>query len=344
MVGVYSCPVESGNRLHRFMNGLLWAVLTNRTFLYRYHTHETCIEYNETECDIMVDSKPSDCSDILHLSPWVPSFDDWKDNLELQPLVRAEIFRSNKYVYVDPEALPYDRKDNPRVLRSGRQLRVNPDDILWTDLDKGTQHLSLPSSMGRLKEMQSLDAYFVYGMMFESLFTIDPRLLPSATPETSGSVDSYFLHSRHPRKQEKGDYNWPEQLCLMNLFQNATKRPCVIYVMSDRQLALDNLQSSIRNLTHCEPQTVRNRSTGTSFSKEHGPFVGEGYWQDLALASQARNGMIAIHLHMKTRALVRTSSALIRERVEFRRALEQLGKGKESLQPFEQCVNPWKNI
>ena len=47
IVGVYSCPQEAGNRLHRFMNALLWSILTNRTLLYRYHTYDSCVEYDE---------------------------------------------------------------------------------------------------------------------------------------------------------------------------------------------------------------------------------------------------------------------------------------------------------
>ena len=78
---------------------------------------------------------------------------------------------------------------------------------------------------------------------------------------------------------------------------------------------------------------VGNRSQGKSFSNEHGPFAGRGYWEDVSLAIQARHGMISFH--MNRRNLVRTSTAIIRELVEFRRVLEHSGG---ALPPFRECM------
>jgi hypothetical protein len=133
---------------------------------------------------------------------------------------------------------------------------------------------------------------------------------------------------------------WPERLCILELFENSTT-PCLIYLMSDRQLALDLLTETIHNTTNCRVQTVTNRTSGTSHRSEHGPFSGIGYWQDLAMASQARYGIIAFH---KTpRPFLRTSTSLIRERIKFRRVLEQ--QEGEELPEFRECSFPraWMN-
>lgn len=125
---------------------------------------------------------------------------------------------------------------------------------------------------------------------------------------------------------------WPERLCILKLMANSSK-PCLVYLMSDRELALEKLNTTIYNETHCHTQTVKNRTKGVSFRGEHGPYSGIGYWQDLAMASQARHGLIAFH--RVYRQLVRTSTALVRERIEFRRILE-LREGEE-LPSFEEC-------
>lgn len=43
IVGRYSCPLQAGNnRLVKFMNGLIWAIVTDRVFLWDYFDEETC--------------------------------------------------------------------------------------------------------------------------------------------------------------------------------------------------------------------------------------------------------------------------------------------------------------
>jgi hypothetical protein len=174
--------------------------------------------------------------------------------------------------------------------------------------------------------------------------------------------NSYFLHSRYLSPKDKGDYIWPEHLCLTKLFPQQQKEkeddqeadnptsPCLIYRLSDQDLSVTLLTNAIRNATSCQVQTAQDKATGESFfSAEHGPFAGRGFWQDIAMASQTRRGMIAFHKRVG-RSYVRTSSALIRERVEFRRVLELMtvttggSDGSSSrIKPFVECTNPWKN-
>ena len=87
IVATYSCPIESGNRLHRYMNGLLWSVLTNRTFLWRYQSKQVCQEYEEDDCDseynsaIIRGTHEQDCYGLLSRNTWIPSYDLWKNRL-----------------------------------------------------------------------------------------------------------------------------------------------------------------------------------------------------------------------------------------------------------------------
>jgi len=106
--------------------------------------------------------------------------------------------------------------------------------------------------------------------------------------------------------------------------------------MSDREITLNLLNKAIQNKTHCKVSMVGDRSQGKYFSNEHGPFTGRGYWEDASLAIQARHWMISFH--MNRQYLVRTSTAIIRELVEFRRVLKHSGG---ALPPFRECRNPW---
>jgi len=56
------------------------------------------------------------------------------------------------------------------------------------------------------------------------------------------------------------------------------------------------------------------------------------------MAIQARHGMITFY--MFGRDLVRTSTAIVREIIEFRRVLEN---GSKELPLFRECRNPRKN-
>ena len=208
IVGVYSCPLEAGNRLHRFMNALLWAVLTNRTFLYRYHDFSTCLEYEEGEgmCISRYEAHPYDCHNVLHITPWVASYDVWNERLQLDPIVRAQIHMMGQGQVEDHNTKPYDDQTLSKVIRTGWQFKPNPSNIL---LAKGgvSPHLSLQTNQLRLVELQSQGVYFVYGMLFEALFSLDPQLLPDRVTESTAEVEqqTYVLHSRHTDDRENGD-------------------------------------------------------------------------------------------------------------------------------------------
>lgn len=70
-----------------------------------------------------------------------------------------------------------------------------------------------------------------------------------------------------------------------------------------------------------------------------------GFWQDLALAINARTGFIAFHA--MPRPFVRTSTGLILQLVEFRRVIEFLDGGvfderNVSIPNLKRCENPHK--
>ena len=78
VVGRYSCPYEAGNRLYKYMNSLLWAMVTGRTFLSGYWDWKACQdeieEVPENYCRVAVTAQ-EDCDAILRLNEWVPQWD-----------------------------------------------------------------------------------------------------------------------------------------------------------------------------------------------------------------------------------------------------------------------------
>ena len=313
---------------------------------------ETCLEYGDQQTDELCKSRnefttPSHCDRILHLNPWVPTFDEWNATLALPEIHRAWIPFSFSQP-ADNLTRPYDNPENPKVIRTGDQVSPDRQKILqkgqWRSKKR---YLSLSSSFDRLELFRHNGAYFAYGMMLEALFTMDPSLLPDQVETSSNSrpeneTMTYFLHSRHPKINADSKSIYPEEQCVMK-FNNETRvdKPCVYYIMSDRNVTLKLLESMIQNKTHCIVKKVESRSQGDSFSAEHGPFAGRGYWEDVALASQARNGTIAYHQDFR-RHLLRTSASIVRELIEFRRVLEN-GDSKE-LPTFLECRNPMHNV
>jgi len=127
----------------------------------------------------------------------------WRERLSLHvPIERAQIHTKGQREDADNNTLPYDNPDLSRVIRTGWQFKPNPGNIL---LAKGgiSAHLSLPSNRERLVRLQSLGVYFLYGMLFESLFTIDPSLFPSTS--STDEQETYALHSRHPSDNLDGN-------------------------------------------------------------------------------------------------------------------------------------------
>ena len=400
LVATYSCPLESGNRLHRYMNGLLWAILTNRTFLWRYQDYGVCEEYGEDNCAEEYQNmtrSPSDCNGLLIRSPWIPSYEEWKDKLGMSSdhsdLIKAEVLdraRKDTNNSYDNTTLPYDgmnsagiNNDEIRVIRTGNQVTLDPGKVLQSSEKelRNHQHLSKPENLARLRSLRSHGVYFLYGMFFESLFTMDPTLDPPKELLNKTAHQTIFLHSRHIGLFPV-TYTWPDELCLKwfeaKLGDNSTKKeavPCHIYLISDRPKAVSLLTERIENITHCTssfvnqelpseaelvPQNNKPKKTkggapdvnedfiSPSFRKEHGPRAGKGFWDDVALATHARDGMIAFH--MFDRPLVRTSTALVREIVGFKRTLEyhyqdmygepSVGNTSGELPEFKECTSP----
>jgi hypothetical protein len=344
VVGYYSCPDEAGNRMHRFLNALLLAMASNRTFLWDYYTKENCllndasIGAHATEfCESL--NTLEDCDQVLKRDEWVPSFSEWKDRLKLPD--QGELIESDRSeVGVNG---PYD-VNSTRLFRLNKRIDGYIGfQLAWYGgrIERVVaQEANRQRSRDLLLQVPS-QPYLTYGLLFESVFSVQPHLLPDEELIKALPKTTVFLHSRHVNWMDNGtDISW-EDHCLKQMLANYSD-PCAVLIMSDRELSIPMLMESTRQVG-CTPVVVTNRVNASRiYRDEHGKFQGIGYYQDYALVRHARTAGIAVHL--RSRKLLRTSSGFLRNTIEFRRALEATNA---TLDILPVCVSrkiPFKTI
>lgn len=237
----------------------------------------------------------------------------------------------------------YDADDRPRLYRIGKMINAQT----FYELHEGADsRLQKPINQQRVKEIMAYGFYFAAGMFLESVFTFQPYLLPSPREYPKTTV---YIHARHPLPQDDGSNIESELTCLHKMFpENFTEQqqissspsPCGMVLMSDRQLTLDRLENVSRHLYRCEPILARHLTTtlpGNHTDNEHGVFRGVGFFEDWALARNARSGGVAYQ--NSHRRVLRTSTSLIQASIEFRRVMEQQSR-KEPIPEFPICRSP----
>jgi hypothetical protein len=344
VVGHHSCPVEAGNRMFKLMNHLVWAILTRRVFLWAHWDEAACrteASAGELEaeiyCDKMINSV-EDCKEILQLAKWVPSWDEWSVKLNLTQPVRACTIGNRDH---DAKAKPMDGSKVARVIRVGQQNNL---ELGLTFLEeRAPELLHKKVSQDRAKALfGERGIYFGYGMLFEALFTLHPSLVPAQNLLTMNNekLNTYLLHSRHVLDEDDGSDISLDVSCMEKVVGNRTDaKPCIVYIMSDRLATREYLPVVLAESFNCTALFSTNVTGGTSPRGEHGPFAGRGYFEDVALAVQnTRQGFMAPNKKSRQIVGIRTSSALPRSIIEFRRVLES--SSADAVPEFKECLVP----
>lgn len=355
MLVYYSCPSEAGNRLHWFMNSVIWGMVTNRTVLWRYLDVEVCDslrQHNATRFHVLNSScghRPNhkeDCDHSLNLAKWLPSFDTWNERLQLDNNSHGTDTNDNddsRYsIFVDPPDANVTSHDDPdsniRLIQIGDRYRF-----------RDVKHFSKaakddPSMSKVMSQLEHHGHFFLYGMLLETVFSFPQHIQPSHTTlqqqPTSKDTKTVAIHVRHISAMDKGGNIEVETACLYKLLKDH-QGPCATYLLSDRPLAVELLSNVSRDVFNCTPITTNHDSKvqqekqsfsfGASYQKdlEHGPNAGAGFFRDLALAAHARHGFVTSRMEQKrgknkTIAL-RSSSALLLELMEYRSVRDGLG-------------------
>lgn len=353
MVAYYSCPHQAGNRIHHFLNGMFWAMVSNRTLLWHYYDRETCLDigraHNSHLCDLVGTEEV--CQEILERSEWIASAQDWNRTLSLPPVELAHWWGTH---------LPPSKKNGTRIDRRNPFLKkrhpwqegddkyVGIDNYTQRVLRIGQQHsweavalkhdydrkmmLRTTNAQRRAGNMLSLGLQFFYGMMFESAFSFTAKIRPDPNLVVdSNQVRTIGLHSRHAFSANDGSDISSERKCLHELL-NETKGPCAVYIMSDREITVKLLKEYIKDVLKCSAIVVETNKMDTSSKSlpafaEHGANPGEGFWRELALVSSARHGFVGSG---------RSSSNLLSESMSYWSLLEGRDPPKECYLPNSQ--------
>jgi hypothetical protein len=313
----FSCPRRAGTLIHDFTNALLLAVATNRTLLYTYGGPPVYIRNGENHPDV--------CARILHRADWLPLYSDYENELPKAFKLEDSAQRIREMV----DAGNVTTLDHILISPSHQWWGLDATADKWkgvTDLrDRYTSEyvtrlfgLETPLAQDdRVPRLYAEGPYFLFGMLFSQAFQMTEAILQSKEPDlpAAGQNDDYFsigIHSRHTGNEGTGEDITREKACIDELLLQ-TDKPCRIYIMSDRTTTLTKIAeyATSGHDKHCEAIMVTNREKTTiQVLDEHGPFASAGYFQDLALVSQAQSASI-------TRP--RSSSALLVELMEYSR-------------------------
>jgi hypothetical protein len=337
-VGFYSCPLQAGNRLHHFMNSLIWAVITNRTLLWKYYDQTTCNVvgqmYAEKICQAA--NQETDCRQVLKRAHWLPALQEWKAYYKLPYPITLSYWTTHqaqathRFWYNGAEnetgvadSIPARLVDFPQML--------GQDASILSHKQQREELLSSTEAQLRAKVLVGAGADFLYGLMFFESFAFQPQVsVPVDFARSRNSTDTMreniskgidgvgagginvVVHSRHSDKSDDGSSIKREVLCLERILSDHVHEPCQVMLLSDRPLTLKNIILHLNDrYPHCEP-LVAPHDIGVSFTEEHGPFSGMGFYQDLVMvANHTRLVLAGKVAFVGTKR--RSSSQLVRE-------------------------------
>lgn len=331
LVGYYSCPLQAGNRLHHFTNAFIWAIVTNRTLLWKYYDQVTClalgVNHDQSICESA--NHETECANILQRSQWIPAHDEWNSKLKLGnatavPYTKTKLKLEWRLKINQTESMDKRSIDlmSDKIIDIGQLLGRDADSI---GTRQGREQL-LQTNEARMvaKDVFSKGQRYLYGMLLDEALRFHETVRPSLDAlNTIRATSTIALHSRHTSMLDQGDNIESEQRCLLQVIANISQ-PCTVILISDRERTLSLLSDVVTTL-NCTPM-LANHTLGQSFRRDHGPFSGPGFFQDLALVSQARHGYIG---HKQ-----RSSSMLVEEMIIYQRSLD------DSLNPLVECYLP----
>ncbi|GKY91635.1 hypothetical protein MPSEU_000135400 [Mayamaea pseudoterrestris] len=367
-IAFHLCPLSGGNNAHRFFNGVLWSILTNRTVLYKYFTKEMCLQYGldyYTKAFCKLSNEQCECDQILTKAPWMPMYDDWSHLFESATTSSNDNHQttvSEAYMVPFHATMMGFRRDSPRF-----PLPDNYQDLYGVDLvskypqplvifpfcymkmvqlgDRLVQETQLKSDWARqrVRDLYSLGPDFMYGMLHKYIFQFTraaTRFVPPLLEQVNQQYYTVGLHSRHRFQGLDGCDISREIKCLTKIMEQRTDGdaalPVQVRIMSDRPCTVASLTKWLEQRNH-SILFAQHDEASPSRLQEHGPYAGMGFFQDLALVSSARSAIVAMR---------RSSSDLLRELMFFNRGLERWLKGEDIMQlgnqTLDNCVLPYQ--
>jgi hypothetical protein len=338
MVSYYSCPNQGGNRMHMFLNGMFWAMVSNRTMLWHYYDKETCQDIGAAHDPMLCEIVKTEeiCSQYLKRAEWIPPAQEWSRTLKLSKPELSSWWST----HLPPSR---DKKSGQRIDNRSKFLKNrhpwHEGDEKYTGIDVypqrvlhiGQQHswearalksegnrdylLNTTLAQQQAKDLLSADLPFLYGMLFDHSFSFHRAIRPNPNKIVdSNNMTTIGLHSRHGVVTVDGSDIAAEKECLSELL-NGREGPCAVYIMSDRDITVELIKNYVENVLMCIAIVDSSDDNSAGFDgkfSEMGSNPG-GFWKELALVSSARYGFIGVQ---------RSSSKLLQEQMQYHSIIE----------------------
>lgn len=352
VLGLYACPDSAGNRLHEFFNSFIMAVVMNFTITWKFFDEKTCRTVGSRAPNhwcrrLDAYNSIEKCEELIHRAPWIASFDDLANKLNLtfgKRDKRTDFYSPEHVVVYHPKLgnIPIRMPINSNKVWLPKERNLPLD--LHEQGQRWTESMDV-ASRKRLEDLYSLGTSYLYGLVFHEIFPFQDSIKPDSDligAEADGNdhdVVSIVLHSRHYKDHINGTDTFYERKCIQNItrqheIKGTNLDNCRIYIMSDRNTTLNDLSKYISRETKCKPVVARHDIDNGKFV-EHGPFALKGYFQDLALAAHANGGFIG---NLKTTKS--SSSSLVQILYEYNHVVHNGGKFDDGTNPPLFCGLP----
>jgi hypothetical protein len=303
-IAYYSCPLQLGNQLFHFMNSILWAVITDRTVLYKYMDKRTCERLKEhqpmlylSDAICQAANTVKDCDVVLERAPWLPSYDEFVDpSWEIH---RVDFWQTHwfslspqwiriRYLFDESKHMNLTKVDRIKFKLVEFPALTNADSTWLTKRFTRQKLLSTSGAKTRARKLTKKGLRFTYGMFFSEMFRLRDKefdLVNEYYPKPDGKESNLFsiaLHSRHKLVKQKGRNIQNEGDCLDKVLANRpANHSCRVCAMSDRPLALETLKAWLEQKHHCDLIQVHHLDQTSSFSVEHGLNAGAAFVREL---------------------------------------------------------------
>lgn len=315
VTGTYSCPYQSGNRLHHFLSAVVFSIVTNRTLLWNYCGEE------EGYCPLA--GTVESCESVLPRASWIPGYKtDFLSHYSGPASTGAPVAINHKHMRVN-DLIQHKVVDFGII--ENNQLKFLATDEASKLLDD--------ASSSNAKKLFGAGRFFAYGALLHACFHIQVL-----TPPPTAADLSFAIHSRHQNNADLGNDVNQEMVCLNNAMKELNidkehfqqgKKSCTLSLMADRKETPVALREKA-NQTGCEVLQASRRA-GQSWMAEHGPFAGAGFFDDLSFAQYAVDGVFTTKQS--------TASELLLALVAFQRARVL---NRRPLLICEMCRTTWK--
>jgi len=295
-------------------------------------------------------NKLQDCNEILRRAEWIPSFDEWSQRLSLEyhhifpweathfdppPKIIKISQRDKRPIVPQLDLRGMDMEEKyPHQVAVFYQFRNKQDEMAKNKVREALLYTSWAREAA--KSLHHLGIDFLYGMLYRNTFELQERFQSPSTSTKEGLRYSFVLHSRHIHDDVNGCKIQHERQCLQQVLADVPPKQQVwATLMSDRTCTINKIRKWLedRNVT----VEIAAHDNGKSYRSEHGPFAGVGFFQDMELASQARDAFIGTKNIMLNDSLLRSSSNLVLEVMEYEKQMEAWRSGKD-VEDTKLCV------